>query len=82
MTAFIVMLPSNCCCGDFSAVSYTFVHGEKGYPCFLRVLGSVFCMRSVSGRDLVSLSLFPKRLKRYKAVGLTTGILMCEDESR
>jgi len=30
----------------------------------------------------LSLSLSPKRLKRYKAVGLTTGILMCEDESR
>jgi len=37
MTAFIFMLPSNCCRGDFSAVFYIFVHGEKGYPCFLRV---------------------------------------------
>jgi hypothetical protein len=44
-------------------------------------LGSSF-LHEVGFRKGLGLSLSPKRLKRYKAVGLTTGILMCEDEIR
>jgi hypothetical protein len=53
MTALIVVLPSNCCCGVFSAISWINAGVYQSFPCphfLVCISGSQISHNSLSGQ--------------------------------